>query len=49
MNIIDYIKKNKDKTLEDLPFNEIDNLILSLLPYINFENIVPAFKRITNK
>ena len=44
MNIIDYIKKNKDKTLEDLPFNEIDNLILSLLPYINFENIVPAFK-----
>lgn len=44
MNIIDYIKKNKFKTLKDLPFNEIDNLILSLLPYINFEGIVPSFK-----
>ncbi len=44
MNIIDYIKKNKDKTFNDLDFNEIDNLILSLLPYINFTNVIPAFK-----
>ncbi len=44
MNIIDYIKKNKDKTFKELPFNEIDNLIYALLPYIDFTNIVPAFK-----
>lgn len=44
MNIIDYIKKHKNQTFKDLPFNEIDNLILSLLPYVNFTNIIPAFK-----
>ena len=44
MNIIDYIKKNKDKTFKDYPFNEIDNLIFSLLTYIDFNGIVPAFK-----
>lgn len=44
MNIIDYIKKNKDKTFQELPFNEIDNLIYALLPYIDFTNIVPTFK-----
>ena len=44
MNIIDYIKKNKDKTFQELPFNEIDDLIYALLPYIDFTNIVPAFK-----
>lgn len=43
MNIINYINQNKNKTFNDLAFNEIDNLILSLLPYINFTNIVPAF------
>ena len=44
MNIIDYIKKNRDKTFREYPFNEIDNLIFSLLTYIDFTNIVPAFK-----
>lgn len=44
MNIIDYIKKNKDKTFDEYPFNEIDNLIFSLLTYIDFTDIVPAFK-----
>ena len=44
MNIIDYIKKNKDKTFNDYHFNEIDNLIFSLLTYIDFTGIVPAFK-----
>ena len=45
MNIIDYIKKNKDKTFKELPFTEIDNLIFSLLSYLDFTNIVPAFKK----
>ena len=44
MNIIDYIKKNKDKTWKEQPFNEIENLIFSLLTYIDFSDIVPAFK-----
>ena len=44
MNIIDYIKKNKDKTFDELPFTEIDNLIYSLLTYVDFTDIVPAFK-----
>ena len=44
MNIIDYINKNKDKTFAEVPFNEIDNLIYSLLTYVDFTNIVPAFK-----
>ena len=45
MNIIDYIKKNKNHTFKELPFNEVDNLILSLLTYIDFTDIVPAFKK----
>lgn len=45
MNIIDYIKKNKNKAFNDLPFNEINNLILSLLPYIDFQGIVPTFRK----
>ena len=28
----------------EFKFTEVDNLIFSLLPYINFTNIVPAFK-----
>ena len=45
MNIIDYIKKNKDKTFREYPFNELDNLIFSLLTYVDFTGIVPAFKK----
>ena len=44
MNVIDYIKKNKDQTFAEFPFNEIDNLIFSLLTYIDFTDVVPAFK-----
>ena len=45
MNIIDYIKKNKDKTFSEFPFNEIDNLIYALLSYLDYTNIVPTFKK----
>lgn len=41
MNIIDYIKKYKDVTLEELEFNEVDSLILSELSYMNFNLYVP--------
>lgn len=39
-NINDYIRKYKDKTFEEEPFNEIDNLVFSLLTYLNFDGIV---------
>lgn len=45
MNIIDYIKKHKDEDFNTYKFTEVDNLILSLLSYIDFTNIVGAFKK----
>lgn len=39
-NINGYIEKYKDKTFEEEPFNEIDNLVFSLLTYLNFDGIV---------
>lgn len=41
-NIIKYIKKYKDITFEEETFNEIDNLILSELTYLNFDGIIPT-------
>lgn len=41
MNIIDYLKKNNDLSLEELPFNDVDSLILSELAYMNFNYYVP--------
>lgn len=45
MNIIDYIKIHKDETFLDFSFTEVDSLILSLLPYISFNDIIPYKKR----
>lgn len=39
-NINDYIRKYKDKTFDEEPFNEIDNLVFSSLIYLNFDGIV---------
>lgn len=39
-NLFDYIKWRGDISLEASPFNEIDNLILSQISYINFGNII---------
>ena len=39
-NIIDYIKWRGDLTFSQDPFNEIDNLILSQLVYVELNNIV---------
>lgn len=49
MNIFDYIKKHKDEDFKEFPFTEVDNLIFSIIPYINFTDIVPTFnnKKIT--
>lgn len=35
-NMIDYIKENSNKTFEELPLTNVDNLILSTLTYLDF-------------
>lgn len=51
MNITQYIKKHQNETFKDFPFTEVDSLILALLPYINFDDIIPykKVKKITIK
>ncbi|UOE94529.1 DUF2974 domain-containing protein [Alkalihalobacillus sp. LMS39] len=39
-NIIDYLDWRGDLSLKQSPFNEVDNLVLSQMAYINFEEIV---------
>lgn len=43
-NIIDYMKWRGDLTFAQDSFNEIDNLILSQLVYVELNNIVPGTK-----
>lgn len=41
-NILDYLDWRGDLTLAQSPFNEVDNLILAELAFVNFGDIVPA-------
>ena len=41
-NIVDYLKWRGDILLDDCPFNDVDNLVLSLLSYLGFDDIVPS-------
>lgn len=41
-NILDYLDWRGDLTFYQSPFNEVDNLLLSQLPYIDFDGIVPS-------
>lgn len=51
MTVIEYIYKYKDKTFEDIKFNEVDNVILSAISYIDFDDIVcnRSYSKITIK
>lgn len=40
-SVIDYLKWRGDMTFDACPFGEVDNLIFSLLSYIDFDGIVP--------
>lgn len=42
-NITTYLKKYGKYTFLEEPFNEVDNVILSLISYIDFSDIVPGF------
>lgn len=41
-NLLDYLDWRGDLTLQQSPFNEVDNLILAELSYLDFRGIVPA-------
>lgn len=41
-NILDYLNWRGDLTLAQSPFNEVDNLILAELSFVDFRDIVPA-------
>ena len=43
LSIINYAKK-ETRDFKDLPFNDIDSLILSTLSYIDYDGVVPCFK-----
>ena len=41
-NVYDYLQWRGDLTIAERPFNEVDNLLLSLLSYIDLNGIVPG-------
>lgn len=41
-NILDYLDWRGDLTLKQAPFNEVDNLILAELSFLDFQGIVPG-------
>ena len=41
-NLLDYLDWRGDLTVCQAPFNEVDNLILAELSFVNFRGIVPA-------
>lgn len=41
-NLLDYLDWRGDLTLDQSPFNEVDNLILAELSFVDFKEIVPA-------
>ncbi len=45
MTIIDYIKNHAEEDFTTFKFTEVDNLILSLIPYLDLTNYVPAFRK----
>lgn len=44
-NILDYLDWRGDLSLRAAPFNEVDNLIIAELSFIDFSGIVPAYPR----
>lgn len=40
-NLLDYLNWRGDLTIEQSPFNEVDNLILAELSFVDFRDIVP--------
>ena len=49
MSLLKYIDNYKNYTLEEKEFNEVDNIILSLLTYINLDDILNSNSKMTIK
>lgn len=43
MNMFDYVKKYGNYSFEDKPFNEVDNVIFSQIPYLPLKGVVSGF------
>lgn len=41
-NLLTYLKWRGDASFTDHPFNEVDNIVLSAIAYLDFDGIVPA-------
>ena len=41
-NVSDYLKWRGDLDFSQAPFNDVDNLILAQIAYVDFTDIVPA-------
>ena len=41
-NVLDYLKWRGDVPMTGSPFNEIDNIILSMTTFVDFTDIVPS-------
>ena len=41
-HIVSYLKRQRDNSFSDEPFNEVDALILSQFVYLKFDDIIPA-------
>ena len=46
MNVINYLKEYGKYSFDEKPFNEVDNLVLSLLAYTNFLGVVSKSPKI---
>ncbi len=40
-NIVDYLKEYGDCPISQMPFNDVDSLVLCQLSYLKFDGIVP--------
>ncbi|MCR5734567.1 MAG: DUF2974 domain-containing protein [Lachnospiraceae bacterium] len=47
INIIDYVNKYGNRTLDELPFGEVDSLILSQLSYLKYDDILLIDETVT--
>ncbi len=41
-NVMDYLEWRGDLTFDQSPFNDVDNVILSQLAYVNFRDVIPS-------
>ena len=41
-NVMDYLEWRGDLTFEQSPFNDVDNVILAQLAYVDFRDVIPS-------